>query len=219
VLPNAKGLRLPPRELVPKPDDDDPIDYYYRPLTGRLYRARLQQAVDLLGQRSYGSLLEVGYGSGVFLPELARHAERLVAIDIHGVSERVEDMLRSLGIDATLFQASLFELPFDPDEFDGLVCISVLEHLTELERALDEFRRVLRPGGILVLGFPVRNPLTDGFFRLAGYDPRAIHPSSHSDILNAAEQHPGFAVERRAHFPALLPISLSAYASCRCRAC
>ena len=218
MLPNAKGLRLPPRELVPKPDDDDPIDYYYRPLTGRLYRARLQQAVDLLGQPSYGSLLEVGYGSGVFLPELARHAERLVAIDIHGVSERVEDMLRSLGIHATLFQASLFELPFERDEFDGLVCISVLEHLTELERALDEFRRVLEPGGTLVLGFPVRNPLTDGFFRLAGYDPRAIHPSSHSDILNAAERHPGFAVERRTHFPSLLPISLSAYASCRCRA-
>ena len=81
--------------------------------------------------------------------------------------------------------------------------MSVLEHLTELDRALDELRRVLRPGGVAVLGYPVRNPLTDAFFRLARYNPREIHPSSHADILAAAERHPGFDVDVRAHFPSL----------------
>ena len=214
----AELLHLPPRSLVPKPDADDPVDYYYRPLTARLYRARLELAVDLLGVGRYPSLLEVGYGSGIFLPELARRTDRLVAVDIHPESARVEEMLRRLGIEAELRQASLFELPFEDGELHGLVCISVLEHLTELDAALDELRRVLRPGGVAVLGFPARNPLTDAFFRLASYDPREIHPSSHGDILAAAERHPRFEVDARSHFPRFLPVALSAYAGCRCRA-
>ena len=214
----GETLLLPPRALVPKPDADDPIDYYYKPFTARLYRARLKMAVDLLGTGRYPSLLEVGFGSGIFLPELAEHTDRLVAVDIHPESAQVEEMLRRLAIDAELRQASLFELPFEDGAFHGLVCVSVLEHLTELDRALDELRRVLRPGGVAVLGYPVRNPLTDAFFRLARYDPREIHPSSHADILSAAERHPGFDVDARAHFPSFLPTSLSAYAGCRCRA-
>ena len=144
----GETLLLPPRALVPKPDADDPIDYYYKPFTARIYRARLEMAVDLLGTGRYPSLLEVGFGSGIFLPELAEHTDRLVAVDIHPESAQVEEMLRRLAIDAELRQASLFELPFEDGAFHGLVCVSVLEHLTELDRALDELRRVLRPGGV-----------------------------------------------------------------------
>lgn len=211
-------LRIPPRGVAPKTDADDPVEYYYKPLTGWLYRARLRLGVELLGPGPYESLLEVGYGSGVFLPELARHAERLAGVDIHPESARVAEMLDRLEIDADLREATLFELPFEDGSFEALVCLSVLEHLTELEAALDEFRRVLRPGGIAVLGFPTRNVFTDGFFRLVGYDPRAIHPSSHADILAAALAHPGFDVEERAQFPPLVPLAASAYVACRCRA-
>jgi hypothetical protein len=69
-----------------------------------------------------------------------------------------------------------------------------------------------------VLGFPVRQPLTDAFFRLFGFDPRELHPSSHTDILLAAEQDEKFVVDRVAHFPRVLPLRLSGYAACRLRA-
>jgi SAM-dependent methyltransferase len=213
----GRDVQLPPRGAAPKTHEDDPVDYYYKPLTGRIYRSRLQLVAGLLGG-GYGSLLEIGYGSGIFLPELAGRTDRLVAIDIHGQAEPVERMLDQLGVRAELVHASLFELPFADGELDALVCVSVLEHITELGRALDEFRRVLAPGGVAVLGFPVRNPVTDAFFRLVGYDPRAIHPSAHTDILRAAEEHSGFAVQARGHMPRLLPLSASAYAACRCRA-
>jgi SAM-dependent methyltransferase len=127
-------------------------------------------------------------------------------------------MLRTLGVDAQLVVASLYELPFADGEFDALVCLSVLEHMTELEGALSELRRVLRTGGIAVLGFPVRNPITDTFFRLAGYKPRELHPSSHRDILGAARRHAGFVVVREGRMPRPLPTGLAGYAGCRCRA-
>jgi predicted SAM-dependent methyltransferase len=127
-------------------------------------------------------------------------------------------MLASLGLDADLRDASLFEMPFADGEFHGLVCLSVLEHIVELDAALDEFRRVIRPDGIAVVGFPVRNPVTDTFFRAVGYNPREIHPSSHRDILAAAHRHPGFAVEREERYPQRAPLDLAGYAGVRCRA-
>src|SRR5919106_7064093 len=110
-------VALPPRELVPKTAPDDPIDYYYKPATARLYRARLRLATRLLESEIHESLLEVGHGSGVFLPELARRSRRLAGLDIHTESGRVEEMLRRLGIEADLHEASLFEMPFADGEF------------------------------------------------------------------------------------------------------
>jgi SAM-dependent methyltransferase len=209
-------IDLPPRELVVKPDEDDPVDYYYRPLTAQLYLARLRLARRLLGSRRVGSILEVGFGSGVFLPELSAHTDFLAGIDVHDKVDAVAQMMDRLGAQAELRQASLFEIPFADGSFDAVVCLSVLEHLTDLNSALSEFRRVLRPGGVAILGFPVRNPLTDAFFKLVGYNPREIHPSSHVDIYGAAEHHPALRLERRTHMPAFLPVSVAAYAACRC---
>jgi 2-polyprenyl-3-methyl-5-hydroxy-6-metoxy-1,4-benzoquinol methylase len=211
-------IALPPRAVVHKTAADDPVDYYFAPLTARIYRARLRLAVSLLGKQTYASIVEVGFGSGIFLPELSRRAERVAGIDVHDQTVQVIDMLKELRISADLRQASLFEIPFADDEFDALVCLSVLEHITDLSAALDEFARVLRSGGIAVLGFPVRNVITDTFFRAVGYDPREIHPSSHRDISAAVRDHARFVVEREGRFPRSLPLDLAGYAACRCRA-
>jgi SAM-dependent methyltransferase len=210
------ALLLPPRGALPKTNDEDPVDYYYG-VTAPLYRGRLAVAARLLG-RGYPSLLDVGYGSGIFFPELARRAERLVGVEVHGDEERVADALRTLGVEAELRPGSILELPAGDGEFDAVVCLSVLEHLRELADALHELRRVLTRGGVAVLGFPVRQPLTDAFFRIFGFDPRELHPSSHTDILRAAEQDARFDVQRVAHFPRLLPLAVSGYAACRLRA-
>ena len=206
---------LPPRGALPKTNDEDPVDYYYG-VTGPLYRGRLALAARLLG-RGYDALLDVGYGSGIFFPELAQRARTLVGVEVHAEDERVRDSLRALGVDVELRQGSIFELPAADGEFDGLVSLSLLEHLRELERALTELRRVLDVDGIAVLGFPVRHAVSDTFFRLFGFDPRELHPSSHDDILGAANAHPGFEVEQVATFPRL-PLGLNAYAACRLRA-
>lgn len=68
----------------------------------------------------------------------------------------------------------LQKLPFGDDSFDAVCCISVLEHTSNYSEILDEFSRVLRPGGLLVLTFDLS---LDGRFEL----PRAVA----ADLLNA----------------------------------
>jgi SAM-dependent methyltransferase len=209
-------LLIPARGDLCKTERDDPVDYYYKPVIARLYRSRLEAAMKLLGRGPFQHVLEVGYGSGILLPELSRRSARLAAIDIHPEREAVAASMRRLGVGVELQAASLYELPFETGTFDALVCLSVLEHLEELDEALDELRRVLAPGKIAVLGFPVRNPITDAFFRLLGYSPRKLHPASHVDILRAVGRHLGFRLVREVRVPSLLPRSLSAYVACRC---
>jgi ubiquinone/menaquinone biosynthesis C-methylase UbiE len=53
-----------------------------------------------------------------------------------------------------LVQASAFRLPFADHSFRTVICSEVIEHIPFAEVLFDEFRRVLRPGGVLVLGTP-----------------------------------------------------------------
>jgi SAM-dependent methyltransferase len=206
-------LYLPDRQHICQIGDDDPLKYYYLPLTSCVYRKRLQMAMVLLGEKRFGHLLEVGYGSGIFLPTLARRCDKLSGVDIHTKVEQVQQMLAAERISATLQRGNVLNLPYRGEEFDAVVCLSVLEHLRELDVAVDEICRVAKSGATVVLGFPVRNVATSSFYRLMGYDHMEIHPSSHRDILSA--------VQRRlthldtVHFPPLLPLDLSLYIACR----
>lgn len=217
-LEETKDIVILPRDAGHWTGEDDPLHYYYRPLTGRLYRARLALIGRLLRRGPYDSILDAGYGSGIFMPELARRANTIAGVDVHEQAEQVQEALTPFGVHADLHTASVVELPFTDRSFDAVVCVSVLEHLRELDEALAEFRRVLRVGGVAVLGFPVRNPVTDAFFRAFGYDPREIHPSSHVDILAASRRADGFAYEQDARLPWFAPLPLAAYVGVRLRA-
>jgi len=60
-------------------------------------------------------------------------------------------------------EGMLQKLPFGNDTFDAVCCISVLEHTGNYSEILDEFARVLRPGGLLALTFDLS---LDGKFEL-----------------------------------------------------
>lgn len=50
---------------------------------------------------------------------------------------------------------SLHQLPFDDGEFDVVYCISVLEHTNNYQEIINEFRRVTKQGGILIVTFDI----------------------------------------------------------------
>jgi len=208
------AIRLPAKEHISPTNDEDPLQYYYSPLTGYVYTRRLQLVCELLGDGPFQNLLEIGYGSGILLPELSQRCRHLAAVDIHWQFDQVYTMLEAEGVEASLHQGDVRSLPFQDGEFDAVVCISVLEHLVHLEAAVGEISRVLRPKGVVVAGFPVRNIITGAFYRLVGYDPVKIHPSSHRDILDAIRA--GLQLDRSVIFPSFLPMDLSWYVACRC---
>jgi SAM-dependent methyltransferase len=211
-----KELRLPDQAHTSKTNDEDPIEYYYRPFTGRVYRRRLEMALGALGNQRFEHVLEIGCGSGVFLPALCGRAEQVSAFDLHKKMALVQKMLRGEAVRANLWTGDVLRISAADEAFDGVVCLSVLEHLAgpALIQALGEIRRVSRMDATIVLGFPCRNILTDTFYRVFGFSPRSIHPSSHRDIRRAIDG--SLRIEESRRFAPWLPTSLDVYAVCRC---
>ena len=180
-------LHLPPRERLRPTGDDDPLRFYYMPVVGRAYRRRLEMAVQLLGHDGpVGCALEVGYGSGILLPELGRRARRLVGVDRHEAAVSVLAMARGEGLDPLLVTASIGALPLATASVDLLVGLSILEHVRALDETAAEMARVLRPGGRAVLGYPRVDRLMEVLFPLIGF--RGIerhHVSTPADIERA----------------------------------
>jgi ubiquinone/menaquinone biosynthesis C-methylase UbiE len=205
---------LPSKDHVYETSAFDPVAYYYKPIIGAVYGQRLRVATQLLGKRKYDKLLEIGFGSGVFLPELSRHCSELYGVSIHSKIALVQKTLEKEHVTAWLSAGDVRALAFPDGTFDAVVCVSVLEHLRELDLAISEIARVTGDSGIVVLGFPVRNVITSTFYRIVGHDPMELHPSRCRDILKALSGR--LKIDAHAVFPPFLPMYSSLYVTCRC---
>lgn len=197
-------------------NDEDPTLFYRLPLIGWVYRKRLINTL-VLTEAGVGKLLDIGYGSGLLFPSLLKKADVCYGLENHGNESRVREMLKNEEIaeeKVVLKAGSILDIPFPDVFFDEVVSVSTLEHIPELDKAMAEISRVLKPGAKAVLSFPVRNKITDFFYRLFGYNPRRLHPSSHRDIITAAEKF--FSIEKTLVFPRLRNIDLSLYCTIKC---
>lgn len=93
-------------------------------------------------------ILDAGCGPGRFLDYIRRqgHAGALVGLD---QSAAMVDEVIGLGFDAV--QGDVQTLPFDDASFDRVVARHMLYHVPDIPLALGEFRRVLKPGGSLLV--------------------------------------------------------------------
>ena len=118
-------------------------------------------------------VLEVGCGTGAMAERIhALPGVTLVATDF---SPRFVELTAARGVDAR--QADICYLPFEDDAFDVVFAGWMLYHVRDLERALNEVRRVLRPGGTFVAVTNGNDHLAD-LRREAGGKPEVTQFSS-----------------------------------------
>lgn len=165
-LAPAGSLRLLPRDALVKTSDLDQADWNFRPVLGWVSRLRWRAIAALLEGRRPGRLLEVGYGSGVFLPELARHATETHAIDVHPEAAAVRSALAGQGVAAHLAVGSATALPYPDGAFDTVVAVSALEFVPDVKQAVAEIARVTGPGGLDLVVTPGRSWLLDTGLRV-----------------------------------------------------
>ncbi|HEX9381414.1 MAG TPA: class I SAM-dependent methyltransferase [Gaiellaceae bacterium] len=103
-------------------------------------------AFEAIAEANPRRVLEVGGGEG----ELAERIVNELGAEVVGVdqSERMVELQRSKGIDARV--GDVQDLPFADGEFDVAVAAWMLYHVADLDRALAELARVLKPGGRLI---------------------------------------------------------------------
>jgi len=115
--------------------------------------ARARRAAIVAAERTGGRILEVGVGSGIMLPDYSR-ANRLVGVDLsEPMLRKAQEKVDALGLDhvegLAVMDAEHMALP--DNSFDVIVAVLVVTTVPNPEATLDEFARVLKPGGEIVL--------------------------------------------------------------------
>lgn len=96
-----------------------------------------------------GDVLEVGCGAGQGLGYLARHARSVVAGDISAeVMSRAQETYGD-AIELRVFDAT--SIPWPDQSFDVLLLFEAIYYLPDVDAFFEEARRVLRPGGHLLI--------------------------------------------------------------------
>ena len=100
-------------------------------------------------------MLDVGSGPGTITVDFARRVRPglVIGIDVAAdVVERATGLAASQRVDNVEFRVGdAYALPFEDDTFDVVHAHQVLQHLARPIDALREFRRVLKPGGLLAV--------------------------------------------------------------------
>lgn len=190
---------LPPDALV-KTGDVDHADWNHKLFLGTIARARFHLVRDLLGARRGRRLLEIGYGSGVFLPELVKYGEEVYGIDIHHQHKNVTEILSAYGVTAELVSGAAENMPWNEDFFDFIIAVSTLEFVSDLDAVCLEVKRTLRASGSFVVVTPGQSPILDfGLKILTGKSAKEDFADRRSLILPTLHKH--FNVRKELTYP------------------
>ena len=141
--------------LLAKPDVHQQWASGYRTADNeRFYEAAFDLIAEVLRPPAGATVLDVGCGSCAHSVRLARRGFRVRAVDFsESALGMAAEHLRAQGLEdkITLGRENILQLSFPDESFDYVVCWGVMMHIPEVERAVAELARVVRPGGFLVV--------------------------------------------------------------------
>jgi SAM-dependent methyltransferase len=161
------------------------------------YRGRrvvLERVIDDLRLPARARILDAGCGSGRNMVELARHGT-VTGIEL---SQPSVELARGRGT-GEVIAGSVLEMPFEADSFELAASLDVIEHLQDDIAALRELRRVVAPGGSLLVTVPAYQWLWSGHDEVNHHFRRYTRRS-----LQRAGEQAGWQQVRTTYFNSLL---------------
>jgi SAM-dependent methyltransferase len=166
------------------------------------YRGRrsvLEGVIAQLRLPARARILDAGCGSGRNMVELARHGT-VTGVEL---SETSVGLARERNA-GEVVEGSVLEMPFAADSFELAASLDVIEHLEDDLAALRELRRVVAPGGALLVTVPAYQWLWSGHDEINHHHRRYTRRS----LLSVAEQA-GWEPVRTTYFNSLLlPVAI-----------
>jgi SAM-dependent methyltransferase len=192
-------------------------EYFYQnrnPMVNWVSSSGYRQIVKMMGKES-GLVLECGCGSGAFLM-----FNKNIDLNEYVMLDIDQEALRSIkkrNCVGGVIHGSSYKLPFMDNSFDTVMSHAHLEHLLFLDIALDEIRRVLKPGGKFIASVPTEGGFlwTSGrlfttaryFKKMLDIDYIRANMIDHCNVIYQIERaiRRYFDVKKRGLFPLRIP--------------
>lgn len=132
-----------------------PADYYSSGIKSNLlqryWHNKKWGALNIFLKGCSGKLLDVGCADGTTSFKISQISPKLTVTGIDLYRETIEFAKQKYN-QIEFITSNAQKLPFKNNSFDYICAIEILEHLEVPEIALAEIRRVLKPGGTLIIG-------------------------------------------------------------------
>ncbi|RZJ82712.1 MAG: class I SAM-dependent methyltransferase, partial [Chryseobacterium sp.] len=97
------------------------------------------------------NVLEIGLGYGTVAQRVVEHGAVYSGLDIAlGPVKMVRHRIKQIKLKGNVVQGSILQPPFPDQSFDAIVAIGCLHHTGDLQLAIDECYKLLKPGGSLI---------------------------------------------------------------------
>ncbi len=109
-------------------------------------------------------ILDIGCGGGIDSAEFARNGADVVSVDFSLTAvQTTRKLLEEANLPAKVLNADATALMFEDNTFDCVYSFGVLHHIPRIEKALSEIKRILKPGGRIMVMLYHRDSLLYGF--------------------------------------------------------
>lgn len=187
-------------------------DYYERSIRTNplqwFWHTRRFRNISKLIKPVKDEILDIGSADGTFTEVITNQsgAKKAIGIDILESSVKYANQRFKKDKRIEFLVADVHRLPFKNNRFEAVFCLEALEHVFDLQKVLSEIKRVLKPGGYLVVLVPTDSLL----FRILwwivlhtwGKHWQETHLQSFGQQNNLAKiiENSGFKIERNKKF-------------------
>ncbi len=165
-------------------------------------RLQAKDVIQALDIQSKDKVLDFGCGAGFFTVEMAKLAGKAIGIDINPYINTII-IPKSLEERLEFIQASGDALPFENDSFDRILASEILPMLPNPNAFMQEIKRVLKPGGKLVISNGAGHPAIEEAYEKPGWVFKLLQkkfpervPSSYAEYCSILQKSFGTGQER-----------------------
>ncbi len=163
------------------------IDYAEKRVKKRSHRYRLWRrthevlgAIGEFGREKPRDIIDLGTAEGRMLNSVSEAYPSARCVGIEYDSSLVE-LSKRLYPNLEVIQGDIQEIDFPDESFDVVTATAVMEHVPRPEKVLGEVKRVLRPGGIVIVTVP------DPFWERVAVLVRHLEDDKHQHVMNIRE--------------------------------
>ena len=164
--------------------DYNGYDYeeYWRDHNRAYEDAADRMAIRKLLPKKMNNFVDIGGGYGRLADEYLPRAKKVTIFDYS--KTELAQAKEKYGDKISTKAGDIYKLPFKDGEFDGMMMVRVTHHLKDLEAAMNEFYRILAPGGTFVIELANKKTLPKMFrfwFKKSDINPFDKQPSLQKD--------------------------------------
>ncbi len=125
------------------------IPYKGIPMVSNLFRKRIEISTQFASLNDSSVILDVGCKDGYLLKTIRNYNQSCKCYGIEK-NPNVLEMIKTCDVRV----ADVTDLPFEDNFFDKIFVLDVLEHVKELDKAIEEIKRVIKTHGNVILSGP-----------------------------------------------------------------